>query len=147
MKLIMHGLKLNTSHHVTSSTRTQYILIFQKSLENIMQISYKLISGLWKIWIIQKRTIHLNILPWLMTILIFIILPLWKYSHFLPNTLEVSGPPPKAKYILSFVNKVQKDQDLYYAPINNLTSCLIEKIRRKLPYISSLFDAKYLISM
>ena len=114
-----------------------------------MQISNKLISGLWKVWIIQKKTIHLNILPWLMTILIFIILPLFKYSHFLPNskTVEVSPPTPKAKFILSFINNLQKDQVLYYTPINNLTTTLIEKIRKKLPVISSLFYAKYHISM
>ena len=114
-----------------------------------MHIYNKLLSGLWKFWIIQKKTIHLNILPWLITILIFIILPFFKYSHFLPNskTVEVSPPPSKAKFILSFINNLQKDQVFYYTPINNLTLTLIEKIKKKLPVISAIFDAKYHISM
>ena len=116
-----------------------------------MQI-YKFTCGLWKSCILKKKDLYLNILQLLISVLIFIIMPLVKNSDVndilpvaMPN--HVIRPSVKATFTLSTLKHLNQPQLFYYTPINNFTKDLINKVVLTIPVLKSLYDGKFLISM
>ena len=107
-----------------------------------MQI-HKLTSGLWKVCILKRKKIRLNILQSLITTLMFTLLPFLRiHDVFSASVIQYN---PKTVFTFSTINNFNKHQLFLFTPMNNMTEKLMEKLFQTIPIIGSLYDGEFRI--
>ena len=93
---------------------------------------------IWRLFIVKRIEVVCNTFQWLMTILLFVTLPLLRMSELMPT--KTQSKTYDAKVLLSLLDHANNNLEMFYTPINNATELLMNKIVQSLPHIGSLYD-------